>query len=189
MSYDREKYVKAYVLALGSIVSITEADEFISQLKSVVKIFEEQNLLITALASRRLPANFERNLLKKLTQDCNEKVGRFLQIIVRNGHINIIKNVLTEFCDFQDQRQNKMVFIARVPYLPPQDQQDKIVEVLKNKFNLDKIQINYQIDRSLIGGIILKSKRYLIDDSLRTRLSRVRDSLLQMKISKKELEA
>ena len=68
-----------------------------------------------------------------------------------------------------------MVFIARVPYLPPQDQQDKIVEVLKNKFNLDKIQINYQIDRSLIGGIILKSKRYLIDDSLRTRLSRVRD--------------
>lgn len=189
MSGDREKYVNAYVQALKDLVSVSEGDQFIIQLNSVMQKIENQESLIAALASRRLPENFEQQLLQMLTQDDLLQVQNLLQVVVQNGHIKILRQILSKFEEMQDARQNRMRFTARVPYLPPQKQQDQIAKVLESRFKLQQVQVNYQIDQDLIGGIILKSKQYLIDDSLRTRLNRIRDSLLEMKISRKELEA
>ncbi|BDR58272.1 ATP synthase F1 subunit delta [Xylocopilactobacillus apicola] len=189
MSYDREKYATAYVEAIGEVVKIEEGKEFIDQLTELNQVMLENPELETAFRSRRLPQAIEKDLVTTLCQGYKSVVQSFFLVLVQNGHIMILDRICAKFIEFQNERQKLMVFKAVVTYLPDNLQQQKLEEVLKNKFDLNEVQINYQIDKDLVGGIIIESNTYLIDDSVRTRLNRVRDSLFQMKINSKELEA
>ncbi|BDR56183.1 ATP synthase F1 subunit delta [Xylocopilactobacillus apis] len=189
MSYDREKYAQAYVNALGDIVSVKDGGKFIDQLTELNEYVKDHEELVLAFASRRLPTDVEKSLINALCNGYDSNVEKFLQVLVQNGHIMILNRVRDKFVDFQNERLKLMAFKVTVTYKLDNAQQQKLEETLKNKFDLNEVQINYQVDKDLIGGIIIESNTYLIDDSIRTRLDRIKESLFHIKINDKGLEA
>jgi F-type H+-transporting ATPase subunit delta len=189
MSYDREKYAAAYAKALIDVVSIKEGDDFIKQLTQISQIFAENQELVSAFESRGLPEQAEKDLISELCKNARPSLQNFLEILIKNGHIRILERICDKFVTLQNKRKGLMNFKVKVTYLPDSEQQRKLEETLKNKFNLKEVNIDYLIDRDLVGGIIIESESYLIDDSIRSRLDQIRDSLIHMKINTKELEA
>lgn len=189
MSYDREKYATAYAKALVDVVSIGEGDNFIKQLTKLRQFFAENKELITAFESRGLPNQVEKNLISEICKTYDFSIQNFIEILIKNGNIKILDRICDKFIIFQNRRKGLMNFKVTVTYLPDFEQQRKLEETLKNKFNLKEVKIDYQIDHDLVGGIVIESESYLIDDSIRSKLGRIRDSLIHMKINTKELEA
>ena len=188
MSYYRERYAVSYAKALAKVTSSEKGNELIGQLTNLNQIMIDNSQLITAFASHRLPPEVENNLIETLCGDAL-LTKKILSILVKNGHIKILGRIIDKFKDLQNKRQGLMNFKVTVTYALDSDQQNKLKAILKSRFNLNDVHIDYQIDKNLIGGIIVKSDSYLIDDSIRTRLNRVRDSLFHININTKELEA
>ena len=56
------------------------------------------------------------------------------------------------------------------------EQQSKLVETLKNKWQKD-VSIETQVDSSLIGGVIIRAGDVVIDSSVRGKLAKVAEAV------------
>lgn len=56
------------------------------------------------------------------------------------------------------------------------EQKSKLVETLKNKWQKD-VSIETQVDRSLIGGVIIRAGDVVIDSSVRGKLAKVAEAV------------
>lgn len=53
----------------------------------------------------------------------------------------------------------------------------KVVEFIKKKFDLSP-KIKYQVDKSIIGGLVIRVGNKVLDVSLKHRLEKLRESML-----------
>jgi F-type H+-transporting ATPase subunit delta len=65
---------------------------------------------------------------------------------------------------------------SAVPLTP--DQQQQIEQDLRRRYDAD-LSVNYRIDESIIGGLIIRIGDQVLDNSLRTRLSAVQRNMLE----------
>ena len=114
---------------------------------------------------------------KAVSSSMNVILVEVLKVIIENDDISLLKNVAKHFTLLSKQKLN----IASVEVVSSNemnsDQKDDISNSLSELIN-KKIDINFNVDKNLIGGLKIKVDDTLYDSSLQTKLENAKSKLV-----------
>ena len=100
-----------------------------------------------------------------------------LKVVIENNDINLLKDIAKNFILLSKQKLN-IAFVEVVSSSEMNsDQKDDITNSLSELIK-KKIDINFNVDKNLIGGLKIKVDDTLYDSSLQTKLENAKSKLV-----------
>lgn len=101
---------------------------------------------------------------------------QFLKLLAENNRLPLLPNICELFYAYQAE-QEKQQPVSVVSAFPVSDEQVKKIEVLIQSKLGKTAQVTTQVDKDLIGGMIINAGNFVIDNSVRGKISRLADNL------------
>lgn len=166
MSYTNIKVVKKYAKVLFELSCPSSLDSRHEELVKFLGIFENFR---TILLNPVVPLDEKKEILNLSLNElaCNDvEFENFLRVLLDNKRLGILGDILESYDELVSQYRSVISFeliVARE--LEPSDKQefvDKLMSIVKKEIN-----INWVVDSSIIGGVIVKFNDKLLDASIR----------------------
>ncbi len=124
---------------------------------------------------------------KELTEQCfkgrvSDSMTGFLVLVVENGRQNDLAAYLQEFITEvkEDAGIGVVTVISALPIT--EAQRAKLEARILGTTRYRSLEVDYQVDKSLIGGLKIQIKDRVMDCTIRTRLSEMTKELQQIQI-------
>ncbi len=120
-------------------------------------------------------------VLYELIKDCdNEKkleklLYNYLLFLQKRQAFKNIKDIIKIFIDIYNSKNNIIDVEVETAHKFDKDDKEFLVQMLKKVFNNKNLNINYVLNRNLIGGIRVKTNNLLIDASIERQLNKLVD--------------
>ncbi|MDO4187922.1 MAG: ATP synthase F1 subunit delta [Lachnospiraceae bacterium] len=153
--------------ALGIKELLNENDDFVKMMNHPQITREEKEVIIENVFKGRV----------------SDDMTGFLSLLVTNGRFAELESVLDYF--IAKIKEFKKIGIAYVATpLPLSDKQKSDVEnKLLATTGYEKMEMNYDIDESLIGGMTIRVGDRVIDSSVKSKLEKLTKELKQVKLN------
>ena len=152
-----------------ALLEILHENEDLAKMMNHPQIVKEEKLQIIE------------NIFKGKTAD--EIVGLMCQLIEK-AHFKDMESVFACFVDSVKESKNiGTAYVISAMELSMQ-QKDEIVKKLLETTHYVEIEMNYEVDASLIGGMVIRIKDRVVDSSIKTRLQKLTSELskIQLKV-------
>ncbi|MBE7012093.1 MAG: ATP synthase F1 subunit delta [Ruminococcaceae bacterium] len=137
--------------------------------------FEENPEYLDFLASLSIPASEKIAAIERAFSGIvPEDVVSYVKLLCERGRIRCFIDSATEYKRLLDE--SKRVSVAKVTSATELLEKEKVA--LKNKLekiSKTSVEMEYLIDKSLIGGVIVELDGKIIDGSLRSRLQDIKE--------------
>jgi len=112
----------------------------------------------------------------------SEELLGFLTIVISKGRYKEIDRILEYFVD--RVKEYKGIGVASVTTAVPlkEEQRKKIEQKLLDTTKYKSMEIHYGLDKSLIGGMVIRIGDRVVDSSVSTKLNELQRSLLKVQI-------
>ena len=101
---------------------------------------------------------------------CGDQHRNFINLLAENGRLILLPEIFQLFEEFCAEADSKIEATVTSAYPLSETQQQAMTEALKKKLGCD-VTLVTQIDKTLIGGVIIKAGDLVIDGSTQARLS------------------
>lgn len=102
----------------------------------------------------------------------DEAFLNFLRIAIANGRLELLPEISEQF-EEQRRQADARIKVQVVSAMPMDDEQtDRLADRLKSRFGRE-IEMDVEVDESLIGGAIIRAGDQVIDGSVRGRLEQL----------------
>ncbi|BAC24151.1 atpH [Wigglesworthia glossinidia endosymbiont of Glossina brevipalpis] len=148
-------------------------DDWIYMIEEICKILK--NIKIYSLSSFILKKN-KNFLFESIKNNFDVYFNNFVKIIIENNRLIIFPEILNQFINLKNDQNN----IENITIISKYKLDKKILNKIEKKIKsliFKEIKINIKIDKSIIGGYIIKSKNFLIDNSIKNKLYRFSEYL------------
>jgi len=153
--------LKAWSETLAVLKEITADDSMIELINNPDVSDEQCIALIIDICSGKL----------------NEQEHNFLKITAENGRLEVIPTIADSFEALRAEEEGSIEAHVISAYAVNATQQKSIAAALKKRLGRE-ITITTQIDKSLLGGIIIRAGDIVIDGSAKSQLEKITLSLL-----------
>ncbi|WP_018918434.1 F0F1 ATP synthase subunit delta [Vreelandella zhanjiangensis] len=106
----------------------------------------------------------------------SDTLTRFLDALADQGRLMSLASIAEQFERLRAEHEQRVEVMVTSAYKLTAAQQTKLANALKKRLNRE-ISITTQVDKSLIGGVILRAGDTVIDGSVRGRLNRLSEAL------------
>ena len=170
------QYGNEYAVALFTLSEeLNSSEQFLSELKTVSSVFLDNPEYMDFLASPGIPkAERTAAIEEAFSKACLPEIVSFLQLLCERGRI-------TEFYECAKQfeqlfRDSKSIVAATITSVVPltDDEKQRLVEKLE-KTSGKKVAAKWEIDESILGGIVVEMDDKILDGSLKRRLHEVKE--------------
>ncbi len=100
-----------------------------------------------------------------------------LKLLVENDRLEALSEISAAFDELKARAQNRIKVKLVAATQMDDDLKGKLAEALERRFGR-QVDLETQVDESLIGGAIIQAEDRVIDGSVRARLKRLTDSLI-----------
>lgn len=173
-------YASQYARALAEVIFEAHLNpkEAQQQLGDFAAAWRESRELRDFLVDPSFAVEQKVALLDKLNAKLGmaQPVRNFVAVLIRNGRIGGVDEVVTEFGREVNRRlgiQEAKVTSAR----PLDDDERRELEAEIAKLTGNKVEAQFAVDKSLIGGVVVQAGSTVYDGSVRGRLDRLRQEL------------
>ncbi len=128
------------------------------------------------LGSPKLENDKKVALLSDMLPEQNADVSRFLDTLADQGRLLALPFIAEQFEHLRAEHEQRVEVLVTSAYALDNQQQTKLATALKKRLNRE-ISITTQVDKALIGGVILRAGDTVIDGSVRGRLNRLSEAL------------
>lgn len=106
----------------------------------------------------------------------------FLQVLVRKGRIGEILSILDYF-DGQAKEYKKIGVVKVSTPMPLSDaQREQIEKKLLEVSEYENLEMHYELEESLLGGIVIRIGDRVLDNSIRTKMDTLSRQLYKVKL-------
>ena len=176
---------KTYADALFQLaVEENRVDELYEEVTQLQKILEENPDLAKVMSHPSVDKNEKLAAIKNIfTGRVSGEVCGLLFQIVEKGRYEEIDGILACFTD--EVKAYKKIGVATVltPTALTDAQKKRIEQKLLDTTDFVKMEIDYRIDESLIGGMRIRIGDKVIDSSISTKINELAKSLRRIQIS------
>jgi F-type H+-transporting ATPase subunit delta len=111
-------------------------------------------------------------LVKSLLQQfsLNENIENFIQLLIESRRLYCVPAIAERFLALMAEKEKRMDVIVTSAHPVGAGTQAKLQKSLEKRLKC-KVQIEYQIDASIIGGMIIRAGDLLIDGSVHSQLA------------------
>jgi len=120
--------------------------------------------------------------LYEATQDLSQAelknaIGNFVKILAKKGLLAKADKIMADYAGYYNQQQGILPVLAKTAQPLSESEKKEIISRLK-KSTGKEIELENQVDKSLIGGLVLKIGDTLVDGSLNNQLLRLKQKLI-----------
>ena len=146
--------------------------EDLSNLKNILKDNKELNLVVKSpLITSIDKLNIFESLLKKI--NANELTSTFLKVIEKNKRFSNLASIITQFMNINSQKRGDVLADITSAGELNDDQKNNITNQLKSILG-DKLSLSFDVDKSIMGGLIVKVGSKMIDTSLANKINKLK---------------
>ncbi|RUR35760.1 F0F1 ATP synthase subunit delta [Vreelandella populi] len=115
-------------------------------------------------------------LAEMFPEQQSDALTRFLEALADQGRLTALPSIAEQFEHLRAEHEQRIEVMVTSAYALTAEEQTKLASALKKRLNRE-ISITTQVDKSLIGGVILRAGDTVIDGSVRGRLNRLSEAL------------
>ena len=165
-----------YALALIELADDKkQLDEVAEDLRGLGAMIAEsddlQRLIRSPLFTRAEQAKAMSTILEKA--GVGDLTRRFVLVVADNRRLFVLPQMIDGYLAELSRRRGEVTAEVTSATELTKEQLAALVEAIKTKIG-GKIQVDVKVDQSLIGGLIVKVGSRMIDNSLRSKLQRLR---------------
>ena len=168
---------RRYSKALFSISSKENSEqEIYNEVSNLLEIFKSNDLFFKLFLSPLLSSKSQLKLVSSLFSNTDKKKIKvsknllaFLKVLAKNGRLKILLSSLYGFQNLVKSMHKEININLTTAFPISDDNLNKIKSILLKKTD-KKINIISNVDKKIIGGIILQSGSSLIDASIRNKI-------------------
>tara|TARA_Y100000590_G_scaffold451845_1_gene593964 strand:+ start:88 stop:645 length:558 start_codon:yes stop_codon:yes gene_type:complete len=144
----------------------------LNSMKEIINKNKDLRLLIKSpLVSSQDKLEIFAKILLKL--DANELTYNFIKVIASNKRFAYLQLIISQFIKINSQKRGDIIADITSAEELSDIQKNEIQNKLKTKLG-DKLSLNYKIDNSIIGGLIVKVGSKMIDSSLASKINKLK---------------
>ena len=146
--------------------------EDLSNLKNILKDNKELSLVVKSpLITSIDKLNIFESLLKKI--NANELTSTFLKVIEKNKRFSNLASIIKQFMNINSQKRGDVLADITSADELNDDQKNNITNQLKSILG-DKLSLSFDVDKNIMGGLIVKVGSKMIDSSLANKINKLR---------------
>ena len=175
---------KTYGDALFSLaVEENKIDEFIEEITGLLAILKQEEDFSKLMNHPRVSVEEKIALVDNVfTGRISKELVGFLTLVVTKGRYAEIHNILEYFLDSAKEFKGIGVAYVTTPLELTSAQKDAVEQKLLATTDYQKMEMNYLIDEALIGGIQIRIKDKVVDSSIRTKIAKMQQNLMQIQL-------
>ena len=158
-------------------------DEIEEEIKAVKVVFKENMELIKLLNHPKITKEEKVAFIETIFKGrVSDDVTGFLVIIIKKGRYDEISEIFDYF--LAKVREHKKIGVAYVTSAIELSEQEK--EKIKNKLlattKYVQFEMNYKVDASILGGLIIRIGDRVVDSSLKSKLNTLSKKLFKIQL-------
>ena len=172
--------VKIYAEALFSVAKERDKiDSFLQELKNITVLLQNSEELRVFLNHPLVPKTVKKNVIKKsISQNLSQEMTNFLFLLIDKNRQDSLKEIFREYSNhYRKVKQLLYVEVTTVVELRDDEKQ-----ILKSKldgiFNSNTI-IDYAVDKSILGGMLITTELKSIDLTLKRDLKVIKEEIFK----------
>jgi F-type H+-transporting ATPase subunit delta len=157
------------------------------QLEFILSIFEQNKELKTVLAHPKVTETEKKELLNSvLSKFADRLIGNFFSILIDKNRQGNIQDIIKEYIILADDYNNveRTLVVSVLPL--EQSELEKLTVKLSKMFNKN-IVITNKVDKSILGGLLVKVGDRVIDGTLRGKINALRGELNTITLQEAEV--
>jgi F-type H+-transporting ATPase subunit delta len=170
---------RRYAAALADVViSRNERDEVREELRTWERMISSNAALLEAFSNPTIPYEQKSKLLNELIErtKARQTTANFLRVLLRNQRIAELPQVNNKLDHVLEERAG--VVTAHVTSARPMaDAARKDLEEVLGRITRRRVQLTFETDESLLGGIVTRIGSTIYDGSVRNQLARLGQEL------------
>ena len=148
-----------------------------SRMLSLLGAAVDTDLMRSALDNPLLRTDQESALLTDLLGDELTEYGRnFVVVLAQNARLTLLPHIYALFEDLKAQHERTLEVEVASAFDIDESDQKQLVEALKARWQKE-ISLTTHVDRSLIGGVVVRAEDTVIDNSVRGKLQKLSAAL------------
>lgn len=176
---------KTYGDALFELaVSQNRLDELFEEAKGLVTVFSENQEFTKFLNHPKIAKEEKMQFMKNIFEDTvSADMMGFLTLIVRKDRQNEILHILDYF--ISEVKEYKKIGVAYVTTAVELSEQKKkeVTDRLKATTSYEQFEMNYTVDSSLVGGMIIRIGDKVVDSSIKNKINELSKALYKIQLS------
>jgi len=178
LSVVASRYARALVDVVAEPGSGIEPALALEQLRSVVKLIKESQILQTALESPAVAPSRKRAVMRRLLEPAgiHEKVRNFVYVVTDHRRVHEFASIVEAFETLLDQRLG-LVAAEIQSARALTDAQRAGLETEVSRLCGKKAKLKFSTDPALIAGVVARVGSTVYDGSVRGQLQRLRTRL------------
>lgn len=156
-------------------------EKIFDEVKSLLKIFKENDEYITILDSPAVMLEEKLSLIDNSLIECDEYVLNFVKILCEKHSVFQFEDCVKAYSKEYDKYHNiiRSVVISAVKL---SDSQLEKMRLALEKKSGKTVFLENEIDASLIGGVVLRTEGKQFDGSIKGRLDSMKRSIEDIKV-------
>lgn len=158
-------------------------ESVLASLREISDLFDTHHELHSCLANPAIEVRSRREVLDEVLQRLGAEtvVMRLVYQLMERGRMQLLSETVTRFEEIVDERLDRVA--ARVTTAAPlsSEQQEQLKGKL-SEYAEKTVRLKCMIEPEIIGGVVARIGWQVIDDSVRTRLARLREALIAEEI-------
>jgi len=157
-----------------------QTQEVLEQLEELVQeVLARDPAFALFLASAVVSREHKREALRRAFEGkVNEVLYHFLLVLNDHDRLGIIREVAVLMRDIYERRAGRMHVEVKSAIALDDEQRERLRRELRDKFHREPI-LSVRVDPELLGGLVVKVDDWVYDGSVRARLERIRNQLIE----------
>ncbi len=180
MAIIEERYAEA-LLEIG--ISENRLELFLDEAKALSDIFESNDELLRLYTNPRITAEEKKEVTEKCFCDAfsPEIIGLVIQIIM-NGREKLLKSIIKTFISMAKEKLGTGVVYVSSAVSLSDDKKKALEDRILATAGYRDLEMHYEVDEKLIGGMVIRIRDRILDNSIRTKLDAMVKELRQVQL-------
>lgn len=177
---NKNQIAKKYSKALLSSTDISDIPKIVEEMKAFAELLETNRQLKLLFAGQIFSEDEKGKAFAALQPLLEMSAGteKFLQLIILHGHLSAIKEVIAASINVYNEAEKKATAVVISPVALDTSYTDRLKTALKELTKKD-VDIESEVDPSLLGGFIVKVGSTIYDSSIKGQLRMLKAELMR----------
>lgn len=176
---------KTYGDALFELaVSENKIDALFEEAQLLVTVFSENVELMKLLNHPKIVKEEKISVIENIFKGkVSDDMTGFLTLIVRKARYNSIIDILNYFIDSVKEYKKIGVAYVTTPFEMSDEQKSDVENRLKETTAYETFEMNFSVDATLLGGMIIRIGDKVVDSSIKTKINELSKTLYNIQLS------
>ncbi|GGO77340.1 ATP synthase subunit delta [Marinobacterium nitratireducens] len=133
--------------------------------------------MVQAMGSPALTSEAKAKALISVCEDDLDDAGRnFISLLAENGRVFLLPAIQAQFEQLKARQEASVEIDVTTAFELDEQQQQKLSQAIGTKLGRS-VKMTTQVDKSILGGVVVRSEDLVIDGSVRARLAKLAEAM------------